>query len=56
MHTCRWVLKPYARGQEAVYCCAPVSYTLKVDDDGNKKRKYNTFCAKHQKLADLERD
>ena len=51
-HNCRWVIKPYANGEQAVYCEKPVRYHIEKDDDGNPVRVYDTFCAEHKPLAD----
>jgi hypothetical protein len=56
VHNCRWVLIPNSPGVVAKYCEAPVGYTLPTDDDGNKYRKYNTFCTEHKARFELEFD
>lgn len=39
--TCRWVL---ASGK---YCEKPTEYTIRLDDDSNKRRHYESFCPVH---------
>jgi len=52
MKTCCFVLKPACKnGGPAVYCGAKTSYTNPKDDDGNRYRKYNTWCDEHEEEA-----
>ena len=59
-HNCRYVLKPNYFNHEtkeftsAIYCGKKVGYRIKLDDDMNKYRSYNTFCKEHQKIVDSE--
>ncbi|AWN04046.1 hypothetical protein PBI_PEREGRIN_221 [Rhodococcus phage Peregrin] len=53
---CRWVLRPYAPGQDAVYCEKPVGWRMVRDDDFNLVRKYNTFCDVHTKASNSQGD
>jgi len=54
-HNCRYILVPQYYGGSAIYCEKPVRYKIVVDDDGNRKRKYNSFCDDHD-LKVLEDD
>ena len=45
MPDCRWVL------ESKLYCCKPVKYHIKLDDDENPKRVYDTFCEEHMKRS-----
>jgi hypothetical protein len=49
-HTCKWVLK------DKTYCGKPVSYKIILDDDRNKMRQYDTWCAEHKVRAAQEQD
>lgn len=51
---CCWVLLPAIGGKDAKYCSEKVGYKMVKDDDDNKVRKYNSFCPKHQAMADKE--
>ena len=55
-HTCCWVLHNAAPGVKAEYCGAPVSYRIVRDDDENRMRRYNPFCARHQEAANQQDD
>lgn len=46
--TCRHVLTPYSKGVQAVYCEKNVKYHYELDDNGNKIRVYDNFCAEHK--------
>lgn len=47
-HTCTWVLRPAEPGRAAQYCGLSVSYSMQLDDDGRKIRKYSSLCQAHQ--------
>ena len=49
-YTCKWVLK------DGTYCAKPVGYKMVLDDDGNKVRKYDTWCSVHKIRAAQEDD
>jgi hypothetical protein len=57
MQKCCFILKtwgePDATGQRTppVYCGAKVGWTTPEDDDGNRYRKYNSFCDEHQRIV-----
>ena len=46
--TCRWVLA------DGTYCGKLVSYKIILDDDRNKVRQYDTWCAEHKVKASQE--
>jgi hypothetical protein len=59
--TCAWVLIPASApggdvhlSREAKYCGERCSHTMERGDDGFRRRKYNTFCDRHQAIADAE--
>lgn len=54
MKTCCWVISPATKDKPAQYCSNAVKYTIQFDDDGNKKRVYNTFCDGHKAIADAQ--
>jgi hypothetical protein len=58
-HRCCYVLKTWGDLDPIThlrtppeYCGAPVGWTNPIDEDGNRYRKYNMLCDKHQKLVD----
>ncbi|QIG71473.1 hypothetical protein EVB32_002 [Rhizobium phage RHph_TM39] len=56
--TCCWIIRPASYNKEtgesvkAIYCGKPVRYKIEIDDDMNKRRKYNNLCDTHQKESD----
>ena len=51
-HNCRWVLKSaIEHPPTGLYCEKPVGYRIIEDDDGNKHRMYDAFCAAHMIAA-----
>lgn len=51
--SCRWVLIPYSKGINALYCDKKVGYINEKQPDGSIIRRYKSFCDKHQRLADI---
>lgn len=47
---CTWVTAPAQPGMDAIYCNAPVGYTMRLDEDGSRVRSYNHLCAKHEEV------
>lgn len=56
MRSCRWILRPATPEKEAEYCDCPVKYSIETDDDGQRRRKYETFCPRHKELLSKQED
>lgn len=54
--TCCWINHSDFTRPHDMYCGAPVSYSMKKDEDGSSFRVYDNWCAKHKKMADAQKD
>lgn len=45
-HICCYVLA------NSTYCGQPTKYKIKLDDDGNRLRVYDSFCPRHRTIVD----
>lgn len=52
--TCCWVHSPASLGVNAIYCGTETRYRMVPDDDGVRRRKYDSFCEVHRDAAEAQ--